>query len=84
MSALGQKQKCAVQNVMSALHPKADICSALAHVRFVPIADIRRTSCVSGALASAFKLSMSWPPKRRFQHPFFYAKLLGNLMLGGK
>src|SRR5215475_3118077 len=24
---------------MSALHPKADICSALAHVRFGPIAD---------------------------------------------
>jgi hypothetical protein len=29
-----------VQNVMSALHPKADMCSAPAHVRFVPIADI--------------------------------------------
>ena len=26
--------------VMSALPPKADMCSALAHVRFVPIADI--------------------------------------------
>jgi hypothetical protein len=25
---------------MSALPPKADICSALVHVRFVPIADI--------------------------------------------
>jgi hypothetical protein len=40
MSALGQKQTFAMQNVMSALPPKADICSALAHVRFVPIADI--------------------------------------------
>jgi hypothetical protein len=40
MSALGQKQTFAVQNVMSALPPIADICSALAHVRFVPIADI--------------------------------------------
>ena len=40
MSALGQKQTCAVQNVMSALPPKADICSTLGHVRFVPIADI--------------------------------------------
>jgi hypothetical protein len=29
-----------VQNGMSALPPKADICSAQAHVRFVPIADI--------------------------------------------
>ena len=40
MSALGQKQTCAVQNGMSALPPKADMCSALGHVRFVPIADI--------------------------------------------
>ena len=30
MSALGQKQTCAVQNVMSALPPKADICGAQA------------------------------------------------------
>ena len=28
MSALGQKRTCAVQNVMSALPPKADIASA--------------------------------------------------------
>ena len=40
MSALGQKQTCAVQKVMSALPPKADMCSALGDVRFVPIADI--------------------------------------------
>ena len=40
MSALGHKRTCAAQNVMSALPPKADICSALAHVCFVPIADI--------------------------------------------
>jgi hypothetical protein len=40
MSALGQKQTFAAQEDMSALPPKADICSALAHVRFVPIADI--------------------------------------------
>ncbi len=40
MSALGQKQTFAVQNVMSALLPKADMCSATQHVRFVPIADI--------------------------------------------
>ena len=40
MSALGQKQTFAVQKRMSALPPKADMCSALAHVRFVPIADI--------------------------------------------
>ena len=41
MSALGQKQTRAVQNGMSALTPKADICSAKRHVRFVPEADIR-------------------------------------------
>jgi len=58
MSALGQKQTCAVQNVMSALPPiatakadmpkwslsalppKADMCGALGHVCFGPIADI--------------------------------------------
>src|SRR5262245_6997879 len=32
MSALGQKQTCAVHQPMSALPPKADKCSALAHV----------------------------------------------------
>jgi hypothetical protein len=38
MSALGQKQTFAVQKGMSALPPKADMCSAPAHVCFVPIA----------------------------------------------
>jgi hypothetical protein len=41
MSALGQKQTFAVQNGMSALHPKADMCGAKSDVRFVPIADIK-------------------------------------------
>ena len=41
MSALGQKQTCAAQNVMSALPPKADICGANRNVCFVPIADMR-------------------------------------------
>ena len=40
MSALGQKQTCAAQKVMSALPLKADMCSANRHVRFVPIADM--------------------------------------------
>ena len=40
VSALGQKQTFAPQNVMSALQPKADICSATVHVCFGPIADI--------------------------------------------
>ena len=42
MSALGQKQTFAVQNVMSALPSIADICSATRDVRFVPIADIEQ------------------------------------------
>jgi len=40
LSALGQKQTCAAQNVMSALRPKADMCSANRHVCFGPKADI--------------------------------------------
>ena len=41
MSALGQKQTFAVHQPMSALHLKADMCSARAHVYFGPTADIR-------------------------------------------
>jgi len=40
MSALGQKPTCAPQKVMSALPPKADMCSATANVCFGPKADI--------------------------------------------
>src|SRR5262245_10512630 len=40
MSALGHKQTYAVQNAMSALPPKADMCGALGHVCFGPKADI--------------------------------------------
>jgi hypothetical protein len=38
--AFGEKQKIALQQVMSALPPKADIGAAQINVRFVPIADI--------------------------------------------
>ena len=51
MSALGQKQTFALQNVMSAYPQKADMCGALAYVRFVPIADIE-TIPTSSALVS--------------------------------
>ena len=34
------KKACASEILMSALTPKADVCSALGDVRFVPIADI--------------------------------------------
>ena len=40
MSALGQKQTSALQKAMSALLPKADMCSATPYARFVPIADM--------------------------------------------
>jgi hypothetical protein len=41
MSALGHKQTNCHVRVMSALLPKADMCSALADVCFGPIADMR-------------------------------------------
>jgi hypothetical protein len=44
MSALGQKRTFAAQTGMSALPPKADMCSATRHVRFVPKADIHLSS----------------------------------------
>src|SRR5262245_36313529 len=40
MSALGQKQTCAPHQPMSALPPKADMCSATRDVRYGPKADI--------------------------------------------
>src|SRR5215510_14803175 len=40
MSALGQEQTFALHQPMSVLPPKADSCTALAHVRFGPLADI--------------------------------------------
>ena len=48
---------------MSALPPKADMCGALAHVRFVPIADIYATEILGllhPRLAQAFD---------EFRHP---------------
>jgi hypothetical protein len=61
MSALGQKQTCAAQKVMSALPLKADMCGALGDVRFVPIADIqedilRKQKDRLAAVSPTFKL----------------------------
>jgi hypothetical protein len=53
MSALGQKQPCAPQKVMSALAPKADTCDATRDVRFGPKADISRYSITSSARDSS-------------------------------
>src|SRR5262249_56777203 len=52
MSALGQKPTYAVQKVMSALPPKADMCSTVADVRYGPKADIAPYSITSSAVAS--------------------------------
>src|SRR5215471_17224245 len=56
----GQEQTFAVQNVMSALPPKADSCSAQANVRFGPKADIpralARALCVSSQLTTRREL----------------------------
>ena len=55
MSALGQKRTFAAHKGMSALPPKADICSAPAQVCFGPIADIRgayQTFCVAEAMSA--------------------------------
>ena len=64
MSALGQKQTYAVQQGMSALPPRADMCSALTHVCFVPMADIglldhfiRRTASSGNNQADRFDRS---------------------------
>ena len=57
---------------MSALPPKADICSALTHVRFVPIADIAPSRSItssaglSGACEAARQVLLVavWPVRR--------------------
>ena len=46
MSALGHKQASRSAIAMSALPPKADMCSALGDVRFVPIANISHISAL--------------------------------------
>src|SRR5262245_55975386 len=58
MSALGQKQTFALQTGVSALHPEADICGALVHVRFGPKADIQDGYDRSSRNAIAAMLNM--------------------------
>jgi hypothetical protein len=54
MSALGHKRTLRDLRVMSALPLKADMCGALAYVRFGPIADITTAKPLPGlALAAA-------------------------------
>ena len=49
MSQMGHKQTFRDAGAMSALPPKADMCSAPAHVCFVPIADIIQLFDAHGA-----------------------------------
>ena len=54
---------------MSALPPKADMCSALGDVRFVPIADIARKLCFKTRDAgSAFSLRLAKGTVLRYIH----------------
>jgi hypothetical protein len=59
MPALGQKRTFALQKVMSALPPIADICSAQVHVRFVPIADMSALAKVRKFLAGNNKTKVN-------------------------
>jgi hypothetical protein len=49
MSALGQKPTYALQQAMSALPPKADMCGATWDVRYGPIADIAAVATIPAA-----------------------------------
>ena len=70
VSALGHKQTFAVQNVMSALHPKADMCSATRDVRFVPIADIANIGLsVSAKIKTLSKIYFTTPQAIRAPPP---------------
>jgi hypothetical protein len=84
MSALGQKQTFAVHQPMSALAPKADIRSALTHVRFGPIADMKMQSGTHGTspyilLAVPPSGAMSSTRDNATDHGFFWS-VIGALV----
>src|SRR5262245_4034334 len=60
MSALGQEQTFAAQEVMSALPSKADMCGAAKDVRFGPKADIGRRG-PKAVMCSAWSMSALGP-----------------------
>ena len=68
MSAWGQKQTFAVQKGTSALPPKADMCTALAHVCFGPIADIGPKFASPHKIKNR-RLRAAYSPFRRLQLP---------------
>jgi len=53
MAALGQKQTYAVHEPMSALPPKADMCSATSDACFGPEADIRAFHSINSSAAAS-------------------------------
>ena len=63
MSALGQKQTLRLEISMSALPPKADIGPTSPDVRFVPKADVDRSSMfvVSDQISNSRPISMICP-----------------------
>ena len=61
MSALGQKQTCAVQKVKSALPPKADMCSATRYVRLVPKADIASIYSITSSACASMDVGTARP-----------------------
>ena len=66
MSALGQKQTCAAHKVMSALHPKADMCGATAYVRKGPKADIMASA--EASLAARWQLRLCYSALHGDEH----------------
>jgi len=84
MSALGQKQTCAVQNVMSTLPPNCDIDCVFRHVRFGPIADIRGAILMSALPPNAVIRERPWNvPKGKivcYRHVSFQSRLFDHLV----
>ena len=63
---------------MSALPPKADSCSAPAHVRFVPIADIGCAAANNDAALAEAQLTEVRPPVLPEDQPLI-GKMISNL-----
>jgi len=61
MSALGQKQTYAAQNMMSALHPKPDMCAATRDVCLGARADIHRHHIIDIVLSKSSRITAREP-----------------------
>ena len=78
MPAMGHKRTFAVQNGMSALTPKADMCGATRHVCFVPKADIGSPYSITSSVTE---------PRRRhsetqgFRRPNLFPGGLRNVVI---